>query len=149
VSGDAVIVVLPGAGEVVPRQYGERTVVKAAEVETRGAYALRENSVPAGFNAVPFHLHREAEEAFYVLEGEMTVFADGQTLAAPAGSFVLIPRGTVHSLANRGAVPVRWLTLISPAWVSGWIQAEAADPDDREAIHLRYGLEIVGPPPAP
>jgi mannose-6-phosphate isomerase-like protein (cupin superfamily) len=149
VSGDAVIVVLPGAGEVVPRQYGERTVVKAAEVETRGAYALRENSVPAGFNAVPFHLHREAEEAFYVLEGEMTVFADGQTLAAPVGSFVLIPRGTVHSLANRGAVPVRWLTLISPAWVSGWIQAEAADPDDREAIHLRYGLEIVGPPPAP
>jgi hypothetical protein len=33
--------------------------------------------------------------------------------------------------------------------VSGWIQAEAADPDDREAIYLRYGLEIVGPPPAP
>jgi hypothetical protein len=33
--------------------------------------------------------------------------------------------------------------------VSGWIQAEAADPDDREAIYLRCGLEIVGPPPAP
>jgi mannose-6-phosphate isomerase-like protein (cupin superfamily) len=147
VTGDAVVVVPPGAGEVVPRQYGERTVVKAAEAETRGAYAVRENSVPAGFGGVPFHLHREAEEAFYVLEGELTVFTEGRTLAAPAGSFVLVPRGTVHSLANRGAVPVRWLTLISPAWVSGWIQEEAADPDDREAIYLRYGLEIVGPPP--
>ena len=148
-SGDAVVVVPPGAGEVVPRRFGERTVVKAAEAETRGAYAVRENSAPAGFGHVPFHRHREAEEAFYVLEGELTVFTEGRTLAAPAGSFVLIPRGAVHSLANRGAVPVRWLTLISPAWVSGWIQAEAADPDDRAAIYLRYGLEIVGPPPAP
>jgi mannose-6-phosphate isomerase-like protein (cupin superfamily) len=148
-SGDAVIVVAPGEGEVVQRRFGERTVVKAAEAETGGAYAVRENSAPAGFNAVPFHLHREAEEAFYVLEGELTVFSEGRTLAAPAGSFVLVRRGTVHSLANRGAVLVRWLTLISPAWVSGWIQAEAADPDDRAAIYLRYGLEIVGPPPAP
>jgi uncharacterized cupin superfamily protein len=149
VTDDAVVVVPPGAGEVVPRRFGERTVVKAAEADTRGAYAVRENSVPAGFGGVPFHLHREAEEAFYVLEGELTVFTEGRTLAAPAGSFVLIPRGTAHSLANRAAVPARWLTLISPAWVSGWIHAESADPDDREAIYLRYGLEIVGPPPAP
>jgi mannose-6-phosphate isomerase-like protein (cupin superfamily) len=151
VTGDEVVVVPPGEGEVVPRRYGERTVVKAAEAETRGAYAVRENSVPAGFGGVPFHLHREAEEAFYVLEGELTVFTEGRTLAAPAGSLVLIPRGAVHSIANRGAVPVRWLTLISPAWVSGWIQEERADPDEHEraAIYLRYGLEIVGPPPAP
>ena len=60
-----------------------------------------------------------------------------------------MPRGTVHTIANRGAVPVRWLTLISPAWVSGWIQEESADPDNRAAIYRRYGLEIVGPPPAP
>jgi mannose-6-phosphate isomerase-like protein (cupin superfamily) len=146
---DAVVVVPPGEGEAVPRRFGERTVIKAAEAETRGAYAVRENSVQAGFNAVPFHLHREAEEAFYVLEGELTVFTRGRTLAVPAGSFVLIPRGTVHALANRGAEPVRWLTLISPAWVSGWIQAEAADPGNREAVYLRYGLEIVGPPPVP
>jgi mannose-6-phosphate isomerase-like protein (cupin superfamily) len=145
-----VVVVLPGQGEVVPRRFGERTVVKAAEAETRGAYAVRENTVPAGFGKVPLHRHLGAEEAFYVLEGELTVFAEDRTLALPAGAFVLVPRGTVHSLANRGAVPVRWLTLISPAWVSGWIQEEAAAVDDqqqRAAVYLRYGLEIVGPPP--
>jgi mannose-6-phosphate isomerase-like protein (cupin superfamily) len=151
VSGDPLVVVPPGAGEVVPRRYGERTVVKVAEAETRGAYAVRENVVPAGFGGVPLHRHREAEEAFYVLEGELTVFAEDRTLAAPAGAFVLVPRGTVHAIANRGAVPVRWLTLISPAWASGWIREEAADLDEqqRAAVHLRYGLEIVGPPPAP
>jgi mannose-6-phosphate isomerase-like protein (cupin superfamily) len=145
------VVVPPGEGEVVPRRFGERTVVKAAEAETRGAYAVRENTAPAGFGGVPFHRHLGAEEAFYVLEGELTVFTEDRTLAVPTGAFVLVPRGTVHSLANRGAVPVRWLTLISPAWVSGWIQEEAADLDERQraAVYLRYGLEIVGPPPAP
>jgi hypothetical protein len=43
-----IVVVLPGEGEVVPRRSGERTVVKAAEAETRGAYAVRENTAPAG-----------------------------------------------------------------------------------------------------
>lgn len=139
----------PGEGEVVPRRFGERTVVKAAEAETRGAYAVRENTAPAGFGGVPFHRHLGAEEAFYVLAGELTVFTQDRTLAVPTGAFVLVPRGTVHSLANRGAVPVRWLTLISPAWVSGWIQEEAAALDERQraAVYLRYGLEIVGPPP--
>lgn len=144
----SVILVPAGQGRVVPRRYGEHTTVKAGETETRGAYAVRENTVPAGFGGVPLHLHREAEEAFYVLEGELTVVADGRTLAAPSGSFVLIPRGTVHAIANRGAVPVRWLTMISPAWVSGWIEAENADPDHLAEVHARYGLEIVGPPPA-
>jgi mannose-6-phosphate isomerase-like protein (cupin superfamily) len=146
-----VVVVPPGQGEVVPRRFGELTVVKAAEAETRGAYAVRENTAPAGSGQVPLHRHLGAEEAFYVLEGELTVFAEDRTLALPAGGFVLVPRGTVHSLANRGAVPVRWLTLISPAWVSGWIQEEAAAVDDqqRAAVYLKYGLEIVGPPPSP
>lgn len=142
------IVVLPGEGRVVPRRYGERTVVKAALTETRGAYAVRENLVPARFGGVPLHVHREAEEAFYVLEGKLTVFSGDRVLAAPAGSFVLVPRGTVHSIANRGAVPVRWLTVISPAWVSVWIEEESADPDRQAEIYARYGLEIVGPPPA-
>jgi mannose-6-phosphate isomerase-like protein (cupin superfamily) len=113
VTAEAVVVVPAGAGRVVPRRHGEHTTVKVAEAETRGAYAVRENAVPAGFGRVPMHLHREAEEAFYVLEGELTVVTREGSLAAPAGAFVLIPRGTVHAIANRGEVPVRWLTLIS------------------------------------
>jgi mannose-6-phosphate isomerase-like protein (cupin superfamily) len=143
------VVVLPGEGKAVPRRYGEQTVIKATEANTRGAYAVRENSVPPGFGGVPLHLHREAEEAFFVLDGELTVFAEDATLAAPAGSFVLIPRGTVHAIANPGAVPVRWLTIISPAWVSAWIEEETTDPDKQAGVYAKYGLEIIGPPPGP
>ena len=70
---------------MLARRYGEQTVIKAAEADTRGAYAVRENAVPAGFGGVPMHLHREAEEAFYVLEGELTVHLQDRVLAASAG----------------------------------------------------------------
>jgi hypothetical protein len=47
--------------------------------------------------------------------------------------------------------------LISPAEQSGWIEAEHdlivssggdPDPDALAAVHRRFGLQIVGPPPA-
>jgi mannose-6-phosphate isomerase-like protein (cupin superfamily) len=141
----------------VRRRYGEQTVIKAGEAETRGAYAVRENAVPAGFSGVPYHIHHTAEEAFYILEGEMTVFTPDGPREAPAGTFVLIPRGTAHAFANHGVTPLRWLTFISPAWVSGWVEEESAllqnagteqsDRDLQAAIFAKYGLEIVGPPP--
>jgi mannose-6-phosphate isomerase-like protein (cupin superfamily) len=153
-----VIIIPPDHGKLVQRRYGEQTVIKVAEAETRGAYAVRENAVPAGFGGVPFHRHSEAEEAFYILEGEMAVYTADRTQVSPAGSFVLIPRGTVHSFANRGNVPLRWLTIFSPAWVSGWIEEESEllrssstkepDPVKWAAIGQKYGLEIVAPPPA-
>jgi quercetin dioxygenase-like cupin family protein len=150
------ILVPPGAGRPIPRLHGETTVLKATTSETAGAYAVRENFVPAGLSGVPMHIHRTAEEAFYVLDGVMTVYTDAGSQEAPAGSFVLIPRGVVHSLANRTTAPLRWLTLISPAWVSRWIEAEAElvrdaggtpDPGAQAALYARYGLEIVGPAP--
>ena len=101
------------------------------------------------------HLHRAAEEAFYVLDGVLSVRAGERRLDAAPGAFVVIRRGTVHALANLGERPVRWLTVISPASQAEWVEAEddllaagAAEPAALEAIHRRYGLEIVGPPPA-
>jgi mannose-6-phosphate isomerase-like protein (cupin superfamily) len=127
-AANAVIVLRPGEGRVVPRRYGEQTILKATEDETRGAYAVRENLAPEGFGGVPLHVHREAEEAFYILEGELTIFSEDRALAAPAGSFVLIPRGTVHSIANLGEGPCRWVTMISPAWGVGLDRGGARQP---------------------
>jgi mannose-6-phosphate isomerase-like protein (cupin superfamily) len=154
---EGVVILPPGEGTTVRRRYGEQTVIKVGEAETQGAYAVRENAVPAGFDRVPYHIHHTAEEAFYILEGQMTLFTPNGEREAPAGTFVLIPRGTEHAFANHGATPLRWLTFISPAWVSGWIEKEselmrdagADEPDAarQAAIYEEYGLEIVGPPP--
>jgi mannose-6-phosphate isomerase-like protein (cupin superfamily) len=151
------IVVASGEGREVVRVNGERTVIKAGRDATRGAYAVRENMAPPGFATVPLHIHRRAEEAFYVLSGRMAVLAAKRRVEVDAGSFVLIPRGTAHAIANPGAEAVRWLTVISPAEWSGWIEAEhdlllassgEPDPAALAAIHRRFALEIIGPPPA-
>jgi mannose-6-phosphate isomerase-like protein (cupin superfamily) len=154
--GARLVVVPPGGGVPVVRLNGEDTVLTVGEAETRGAYAMRLNTAPPNFTAVPLHIHHSAEEAFFVLGGELTIHAGGNRVQAPAGSYVLIPRGMSHAIANIGAAPVRWLTMISPAAQSGWVDAEhellvdadgAPDPGQVAEIHRRFGLEIVGPPP--
>ena len=70
-------VVPPGGGIPVVRLNGEETVLTVGEAETRGAYAARLNTAPPGFAAVPLHVHRDAEEGFLVLEGELAVHARG------------------------------------------------------------------------
>jgi len=154
---DGLIVVPSGGGQPVRRRYGEQTVIAIRAADTRDAYVVRENAAPAGYAAVPFHIHHGAEEAFYILEGAMTVTTPEREVKAEAGSFVLIPRGTIHAFANREAAPLRWLTFISPGWVSAWIEEESAlleeagtpelDGARQNAIYEKYGLEVVGPPP--
>jgi hypothetical protein len=61
-------VVLPsGGGFQVRRLSGEDTRIITVAGQTSGAYAVRENEAPPRYNAVPMHIHRFAEEAFYVL----------------------------------------------------------------------------------
>jgi len=65
----------------------------------------------------PLHLHRGWDEAFYVLDGEMTILIDGVTSTAPAGSFVFIPRGILHTFWNESDAPATQLTVFIPAGI--------------------------------
>src|SRR4051794_13236586 len=61
------------------------------------------------------HLHAEEDDAFYIVQGEMTfTFGDEET-AAPPGTFVLVPPGVAHGFRNDGDVPVRMLNIHAPA----------------------------------
>jgi len=61
------------------------------------------------------HVHQAEDDVFYVLDGELTfLLADGD-VAAPAGTFVLVPPGVEHTFANRTAEPVRVLNIHAPA----------------------------------
>jgi Cupin domain len=57
------------------------------------------------------------EEAFVVLEGELTLRLGDREVVAGPGAFVQVARGTPHAFANRGPGPVRFLELVVPA---GW-----------------------------
>jgi mannose-6-phosphate isomerase-like protein (cupin superfamily) len=61
------------------------------------------------------HVHPDEDDAFYIVEGEMTfTLADGE-VAAPPGTFVLVPPGVEHGFRNDGEQPVRMLNIHAPA----------------------------------
>src|SRR4051794_8522129 len=57
------------------------------------------------------HVHHEEDDAFYILQGEMTFLLGGDPVPAPRGPLVLGPRGVEHGSRNAQGVPVGMLTL--------------------------------------
>jgi quercetin dioxygenase-like cupin family protein len=121
-------------------------------------YALVESELPAG-SATPFHRHDAEDEAFYVLEGELTVFLEGGRVVRGApGCYVHIPRGVAHGF--RTETRLRMLVFSDPV---GFVEfareygtqapeAElppAAPPDlpRLEAIANKHHIELLGPLP--
>jgi mannose-6-phosphate isomerase-like protein (cupin superfamily) len=61
------------------------------------------------------HVHEGEDDAFYIVEGEMTFVIGDEEVAAPPGTFVLVPPGIEHGFRNDGDVPVRMLNIHAPA----------------------------------
>jgi mannose-6-phosphate isomerase-like protein (cupin superfamily) len=61
------------------------------------------------------HVHKDEDDAFYIVEGEMTFVLGDREVAAPPGTFVLVPPGVEHGFRNDGTVPVRMLNIHAPA----------------------------------
>ena len=150
-----VVALAPGRGMPIPRAGtgpGSELIVKALESDTRGAYSLLEWRSERGGTWVPAHIHEAVEEAWYVLEGELTFRIGDRTISAPAGSFVLVPRGTVHSFANTGGGTARYLQLFSPGGMEHYFAERAAlmrdaapdapDPAALADLSRRYGMEF-------
>jgi mannose-6-phosphate isomerase-like protein (cupin superfamily) len=60
------------------------------------------------------HRHEDEDDAFYILEGELTFVLEGEPLVAGPGTFVLVPPGVEHGFRNDGDVPVRMLNIHAP-----------------------------------
>ena len=149
---------------------GGLATIKATGTETGDLYSIVEVLEPEGARA-PLHLHRKEDEAFYVLEGEMTFQIGEQTKRAQPGSFVFGPKDVPHTYAV-GSRPAKLLFLLSPPGFEGFVEAvsepaeaptlppPASDgPSDEDAttddeaesesfavLEARYGCEIVDTP---
>jgi quercetin dioxygenase-like cupin family protein len=134
---------------------GGRYTYKAVGRDTDGRYGLVEMTAPAGTPGPPPHVHETEEEAFYVIEGELTVQIGERTLQAHAGTFALVPRGMVHTFSNPAPRPARVLVIVSPAGFEkafeemAEVAPRADEPPDMErllAIAKKYNLKILGAP---
>jgi mannose-6-phosphate isomerase-like protein (cupin superfamily) len=144
-------VLRPGEGRLI--DLGNFTmVVKAAADDTGSGFSLLEATEPAGFGP-PMHIHHDAAEAFYVLEGEYIVFLDEREFVCPTGSFIYIPAGTRHGFRVGGS-PSRKLNLYAPAGMVGYfddlkatIEAGETRPERLDEMAGRHGMEVVGEVP--
>jgi len=69
----------------------------------------------AGGRELESHVHAAEDDAFYILEGEMTFIFGDEAVSAPPGTFVLVPPGVEHGFRNDGELPVRMLNIHAPA----------------------------------
>ena len=60
------------------------------------------------------HVHRVQEETFYVLEGECEWHVSGNKIQAKPGTYLFIPPGVPHNIANAGDKPARMIMTVSP-----------------------------------
>ncbi len=61
------------------------------------------------------HVHADEDDAFYILEGELTFVLDEGHVPAPEGTFVLVPPGVNHTFLNPLDTPTRVLNIHAPA----------------------------------
>jgi quercetin dioxygenase-like cupin family protein len=138
-----------------------RIRAKVTGAQTGGSFSQVETIDPHG-TATPLHSHRNEEEAFYVLEGDVAVLVDGQWLELTAGDFALIARGTPHAYVVVSDL-ARMLVTFSPAGFEHAftdlgvavsespappVQTIIPSPEEMVAAFAPYGCEILGPPPA-
>ena len=118
---------------------GEPTVLRATGEQTKGHYAMAEIvSTPEGF--VPLHVHHREDEAFFVLEGEVTFTIGDRTIDAGPGDFAFGPRDVPHRYTVR-TPSARMLMVFSPAGFEGFIR-ETSEPLDRPAPRLVQDVDI-------
>ena len=86
--------------------------------DTDGGYYLVEAIVPPG-GGPPFHIQTREEEAFYILEGELSFYGDDGAIEAGPGTYLNIPKGAKHRFRNNGKETAKMLFFFTPAGIEG------------------------------
>jgi len=107
------IALLPGEGKSL-WVLGDLYTFKVVGDDTDRSFAMIEVQAQPQ-NGPPPHIHHREDETFYVLEGEFSFLHGDRTFTATAGSFVYIPKCTLHTFNNVGTAPGRVLVIITPA----------------------------------
>ncbi|MDX6681722.1 MAG: hypothetical protein QOG94_1761 [Solirubrobacteraceae bacterium] len=127
--------------------------------QTDGAYSVLDVWGPPGF-ATALHVHRDAEEGYYLKEGEITVWYGDEIAVLHAGDFLLLPRGVPHMLKHTGDGDVRMLGVCTPAGFEDFVRnfgtlaprrelpvvTEPLDIKRAIALGAAAGIDIIGPP---
>ena len=101
---------------------GDLYTFKVTGKETNGSFTVIDQVIqPQG--GPPPHIHHKEDEAFYVLEGKFAFLCGENQSVFEAGSFVYVPKGTLHTFKNIDSKQGRLLVTITPAGLEEFFYA--------------------------
>jgi len=141
------VVVGPGEGRFIAvGSAGTGVTVKASATETDSLWTVWEGRVPPGTMGAGPHFHRERDELFYVLEGEIVLRIGDETHTARAGTFAFVPRETVHGFHNASSDSATLLVVHHPAGFEQFLEemqtlaAGNGSKEERAALAARFDM---------
>jgi uncharacterized cupin superfamily protein len=141
------VVVGPGGGRFIAvGSSGSGVTVKASATETGSLCTVWEGRVPPGTVGAGPHFHRERDELFYVLEGELVLRIGDETHTATTGTFAFVPRETVHGFHNASSDSATLLVVHHPAGFEQFLEemqalaARRGSKEERAALAARFDM---------
>ena len=141
------VVVGPGEGRFIAvGSSGTGVTIKASATETGNLCTVWEGRVPPGTVGAGPHYHRERDELFYVLEGEVVLRIGDDTHTAQAGTFAFVPRETVHGFHNASSDSATLLVVHHPAGFEQFLEemqtlaARQGSKEERAALAARFDM---------
>jgi mannose-6-phosphate isomerase-like protein (cupin superfamily) len=137
---------------------GQRLDFLATGETTAADYALFHVFIPAGPPGPLPHVHQDADEFFFVLEGRVEVLFEDSWRPLLPGQFLHVPRGTIHTFSNVTADPARMLSGFVPSGFERFFRdfGHRASLDDEEPLPVQdaelerliatageYGMELA------
>ena len=97
---------------------GDVYTIKASRESTNGSLGVVEATVPPGGGPIA-HAHAKADEAFYILSGELEILDGVRKFMVRTGDFIFVPRGIRHRFKNTGAQATTMLFMFTPGGEEG------------------------------
>jgi quercetin dioxygenase-like cupin family protein len=134
----------------------DHTFVKVSAADTGGAYSLMEDNLKREF-ALGLHLHRQHAETFYILEGNVDFYLDGDWLKATPATTVHIPPGVPHAVVLPPGQTGKMLMIFQPSGFDQYLvelakmtEQDFADEKRVQALDEKYDIiNLGGVPPRP
>jgi quercetin dioxygenase-like cupin family protein len=110
-----------------------------------GTTSIHEGLIAPG-ELIPPHTHAHEDHCLYVVSGTVHLQIGGDLIEAPAGSYVIKPRGVPHAFWNPGSAPALALEITSPGGFETYYNDMAAvtSPAEALAIQAKYGITFHG-----
>lgn len=145
---------VPAGGGLNYDWSADHTFVKVSAADTGGQYTLMEDNLKTNFS-LGLHLHRYHAETFYILEGSVDFYVDGNWMTADPGTCLHVPPGVEHAcVLTKGCSAARMLMIYQPSGFDQFLaelaqmdEADFADATRMKALEEKYDIVKTGPLP--